>query len=76
MVSFILWWNIELCFPAFGLDLQPDPGVSGSDGQHFRFDLLAWFSPEILLHSIPIPRPTIPPHGIPSEYRGVIILQK
>ena len=69
MVFSFLWWNIELRFPAFGLDLQPDPGVSGGDGQHICFDLLAWVSPEILLHSIPIPRPTIPPRGIPSEYK-------
>ena len=62
--------NIELCFPAFGLNLQPDPGMSGGNGQHFRFDLPPGVRPEILLHSIPIPRPTIPPRCIPSEYRS------
>ena len=60
------------CFniPAFGLDLQPHPGVSGGDRQHFRFDLPPGVSPEILLHRIPIPRPTIPPRGVPSEYKS------
>ena len=44
--------------------------MSGGDGQHFRFDLPPGVSPEILLHRIPIPRPTIPPRGIPSEYKS------